>query len=119
MYLNLHKSKPSAPCYSLRSVETGRVVGWRTHLILTRVVFRVNAKARDRVREKKRKEVHAFVIGELADEESTVPEPRVRVTYNPYRTDTFVLAETGVPVHGASYALFNEKGVFIPIPVDP
>jgi hypothetical protein len=67
----------------------------------------VRKGGREKVNLEKRKNVHAFVIGNLVDfceypceQLPTDPEGEV-VTYNPYKHDSFVIKATDQPVYQA------------------
>lgn len=63
VYFNLHRK-----CFSIRAMEgpaKGRVVAHADDVILGRVSFRVSEAGRQRVIRERRKNVHAFVEGEL------------------------------------------------------
>lgn len=95
VYFNLRKK-----LWSIRAEEgpnKGRVIGHAEYVTLADVSCKVSAKVRDRIRETKRKEVHAGLVGELcvADTAPAVPFPPSAVVplyYNPYKVDTFVNA---------------------------
>jgi hypothetical protein len=65
------------------------------------------------VLQEKRKNVHAGVVGTLVDSLESVGV--LRVTYNPYRGNTFVLSATGDPMLTADTAalIVHEKKGFI------
>jgi hypothetical protein len=63
VYFNLHRK-----CFSIMAAEgpaKGKVVAHADDVILSKVTSKVNVRSRDRVRRTKRKEVHAYVCGEL------------------------------------------------------
>lgn len=105
VYKNLHTGT-----YSVR--HKGRVIDHPTRLTLWNVTFAVQPAGREKVRREGRKNVHAFVRGELADPGLRFMEPPVRVSYNPYENDTFVDKATGAPVETAEAALLAPEGVF-------
>jgi len=83
VYFNLHKKK--------LSVQQKTAKGWRvwTHadkIGLENVIFKVSEAGRQRVLRERKKNVHAFVEGDLVLlGESTKLQPRMWVSYNPYR----------------------------------
>lgn len=88
--------------------------------MLTGAKFIVSEAGRQRVLKEKRKNVHAFVIGELVDDDGAFGQDAdgkdlpVRVTYNPYVAGTFMaegLALNPTPVTGARGVLLNEHGM--------
>ena len=70
------------------------VVGHVESLLLYDAEFRVSEKGRQRVIEQNRKNVHAFVYGELADINTDVVLP-TKAFYNPYKYKTFVTESLG------------------------
>lgn len=101
VYYNLHKST-----FSIQ--KNGIVVGHADYVKLYDVEFRVREGGKEKVRSEKRKNVHAFVIGELQDfcvfPCDDIPEPDSSdvVTYNPYKYDSFVIKDTEEPIYNAS-----------------
>ena len=100
-YFNLHSRM-----FSVR--KKGKVVAHVTELALTDVKFVSQDAGRNRVREQGRKNVHAFVRGHFAApgkvQMSTAPK---RVSYNPYKDDSFVrVTDAGrrIPIHEAASA---------------
>lgn len=72
-----------------------------------------------KVRKTKKKHVHAYVRGECRPslELLTLPDhgldKGVRITYNPYKNTTFVVAETGLPISAADWVyLSSDKSVW-------
>ncbi len=116
--------------------QDGLVVAYAPRVVLTGCKFHVNEAGRERVLRDKRKNVHAYISGELTpvDEwidylcfnESRFREdyrPRiVEVTYNPYMRGDFVTSPPGTgpwtkfsmgtqpSVHNADTVYFNTKG---------
>lgn len=101
VYYNLHKRTFSV-------TSEGKVIMHADYVKLRDVEFRVREGGKMKVRDEKRKNVHAFVIGTLIDycenpcENIEVPEEGTIVTYDPYMYDTFVIKKSGRPVFGAS-----------------
>lgn len=92
VYWNLHKR--------LFSVQVkGRVVAHATHVYLSNVTFRVSKAGRTRVLDTGRKNVHAFVVGNLINEFK--PECTDCVKYNPYQNDCFFQERTKMPIFNA------------------
>lgn len=94
VYRNLHNG--------LFSVHDGQhVIAHIPEIHLTDVKFHVNEGGRQRVIKEKRKNVHAFVIGTVAQQPH--PDPGQHVTYNPYmhpaeQKGSFVLSGDKSPV---------------------
>ena len=106
-YYNLHKR-----CISYRPI--GGKVKHTVMLQLNDVTFSVQPAGRAKVLREGRKNVHAFVRGELltaiddADEgnenaqnEAFASAGYRPITYNPYKYDSFVYKATGEPVRSA------------------
>ena len=100
VYYNLHKHT-----FSVR--YEGKVVMHADFVKLGDVEFRVRQGGKEKVRDEKSKNVHAFVIGKLLDyceypcDEIPTPSSDKVVTYNPYKNDTFVFKNTEEPVYHA------------------
>ena len=101
VYYNLHK-------HTFSVTYKGKVVLYADYVKLKNVEFRVREGGRERVRREKKKNVHAFVIGDLVDYcvfpcENMPPESNNNViTYNPKKYDTFVNKDTEEPVYRAN-----------------
>jgi len=85
--------------------------------------FVVQPGGRKRVLREKRKNVHAFVRGtagrlsktilsEMLGRKYKVPGNWVRVTYNPYKYNSFVEAESGEPIHGSPHVIISGRTVY-------
>jgi len=100
VYYNLHKKTFSVQ-------YKGKIVLYADYVKLGNVEFRVREGGKEKVRQEKRKNVHAFVIGDLMDYcqypcENMPPETNDKIiTYNPYKYDSFVDKETEEPVYKA------------------
>lgn len=82
VYYNLHRKQ--------LSVQSKTPKGWRVWLHANKVTledveFKVSEAGRQRVLREKKKNVHAFVEGNLVLDGIGKIEPRVWVSYNPYR----------------------------------
>ena len=109
VYYNLHKK-----CLSVRSMfgdSYGRVIQHRKAVILKDVKFVVSESGRQRVLREKRKNVHAFIRGELWDDTVGLGIKQVLVTYNPYKFDSFVEAESLQPILSAEYVKIDGKKI--------
>ena len=109
VYYNLHKHT-----FSVR--YEGKVVMHADFVKLGDVEFRVRQGGKEKVRDEKSKNVHAFVIGKLLDyceypcEDMPSPSSDKVVTYNPYKHDTFVFKNTEEPVYRAQEVdMINSK----------
>lgn len=109
VYRNLHEQLWSVQARDGK--YKGLIVGHATHLVLDHARWRVNQVGRQRVIRERAKNVHAGVFGMLADIEPVGVDWQ-RVTYNPYTTRTFVLAD--LPDHSVvdstRYAMFDIAG---------
>jgi hypothetical protein len=114
VYRNLHAGKKSGlKVYSV--VHDGRVVAHVSQILLQDVEFRVQPAGQKKVRETKRKNVHAFIVGTVIrsgmgiDATGRLPCP---ITYNPYTDDKFVCNCTPKSyVREAMTCVINEQGV--------
>ena len=112
VYRNLHNGLWSIKALSGRF--KGRVIGYASAVMLLDAEFKVSQPGRERVLQRKRKEVHAGVVGNLATLQGWTPRAEVpvdkhrdlpvmmsgwqitgssQVYYNPYRVPEFVLAD--------------------------
>lgn len=101
VYRNLTKS-----CYSIR--QDGKVIGHADNLTLWNCDFIVRKSGQKRVRETKEKNVHAFVQGFYTEKVFVLSG--AKVSYNPYKMDTFMA--NGQPIEKAEAVYLHEKGVF-------
>lgn len=101
VYYNLHKKTFSVQ-------YKGRIILYADYVKLGNVEFRVREGGKEKVRKEMRKNVHAFVIGDLLDYcqypcENMPPETNDKViTYNPYKYDSFVKKDTEEPIFNAN-----------------
>ena len=108
VYYNLHKHK-----WSVKDVKTGRVIGHYYDVSLYNAKFKLSEAGRTRVLKEKRKNVHAGVEGYLTTDvlarkmDGTIlwesQSERHRVTYDPYKYDTFVTVSDKEPIHKAYF----------------
>ena len=97
-YYDLHR-------HTFSVTYNGLVMLKADYLKLNDVEFRVRQGGKQKVRDEKRKNVHAFVIGNLDDycefpcRNIPVPESNDVVTYNPYKYDSFVIKTTEEPIY--------------------
>lgn len=86
-------------------------------IYLTNAKFKVNETGRQKVLKEKRKNVHAFIEGELKpyskhDRDWIRGELGFNVTYNPYKYNSFVIPmqnNTASKVNEADYCYMNIK----------
>ena len=126
VYRNLHKK-----CFSIR--HKGKVVGYlqdSEQLALTNVKFVVQPAGRAKVLREKKKNVHAFVRGEFIgfigfrsgpydrkrDEmylEKFEDLDFLTVSYDPYKSNKFVVRETEKPIEGSQHVLIRDGKVLL------
>lgn len=111
----------------------GKVIAHATHVILNDASFKVGQKGRQRVLDTKQKNVHAFVRGNLSEAYITLDPLGIisstmltsskvkngfsyqqmkystRVYYDPYKWDSFVMAD-GTPVETADKVWLRTSG---------
>ena len=92
VYYNLHKHTFSLQ--SRNKEDYGKVIGHTEHVILKNANYVVRKGGRDKVLQEKKKNVHAFVIGELVEAIDTRMLER-KVSYNPYKSQCFYEVDTG------------------------
>jgi hypothetical protein len=94
-------------------------------MVLNNVKFAVQPAGRAKVLTDKRKNVHAFVRGDmmwvaglndkLGDytgyNMNRQQYPRIR--YNPYESDSFVLVDTGLPIKSATQVVIIDKSIYL------
>ena len=108
VYYNLHKHTFSLQ--SRNKEDYGKVIGHTEHVILKNANYVVRQGGRDKVLQEKKKNVHAFVVGEVVEGvESPCPIEKA-VTYNPYKAQSFYEVETQQPIASSQYAILR-KGV--------
>ena len=98
VYFNLHKK-----CWSIKALDTGLVMAHASAFTIDGATFKVSEAGRQRVLKEQRKNVHAGIVGTLANYVPADQLPLVHtdtacdmpVTYNPYRAGTFVQANEG------------------------
>ena len=126
VYRNLHKN-----CFSVR--HKGKVVDYLyddEQLALTNVKFVVQPAGRAKVLRENKKNVHAFVrgvyVGFIGFRSGPYDRERdemyfgkfedldfYAVSYNPYKSDKFVVKETGKPIESNSEALIRGGKVLL------
>ena len=106
-YYNLHKHT-----FSLQSRskdDYGKVIEHTDHVILKNVTFVVREGGRQKVLKEKKKNVHAFCVGEVVEGVSTSATESI-VSYNPYLGDSFYSKSSGEAVSEADYVILR-KGI--------
>jgi len=88
--------------------QKGLIVAHTNELSLENCVFTIRISGRERVRQEERKNVHAFLIGNISEKDLDCTR---RVSYNPYNDNGFVCE--GEEIKKANYVKITEKGVFV------
>jgi hypothetical protein len=108
VYYNLHKK-----CLSLKAMEgpnKGRVIAHRDSVTLVNGKFKVSEAGRQRVLKEKRKNVHAGVLGDISDKQFNL---NTRVTYNPYKFNSFVKADSLEPIYEFTSAELKGRVIYV------
>ena len=104
VYWNLHRS-----IWSL--MQRGRVYGHHADVIIKGAEFRVRKAGHAKVLREKRKNVHAFVVGERVINHSVERfGGSVQISYNPFKGAQFYRKDTGEAVTGAQYVRMMPDG---------
>lgn len=109
VYYNLHKHK-----WSVQKYIPGK--GWRIDhhadsLLLTNAQFKVYDKGREKARREKKKNVHAYVIGEYCGEYNHDCPISKQVYYNPYKVEQFTLDDK--PIYKAQFVWMENRRVYV------
>ena len=100
VYKNLNLSdKLGYPIFSIMDMATDKVIGHERNFLLKDCTLKVRQGGMERVRQQKRKNVHAGVVGFLSDEQPHVLP--ISITYNPYKYNSFVNRANEEPIHSA------------------
>lgn len=105
VYFNLRKK-----VFSVQ--HKGLVIAHKDKVMLSNVQFKVNEGGRQRVLKERRKNVHAFVIGEWCEYLEEAIDTK-EVTYNPYKYSSFVLKNDLTPIYKADKVWLNNKTIRI------
>ena len=116
VYFNLHKY-----VWSVRQCSTGRVILHTDKVHIRDPQFVVRKSGRERVLREGKKNVHAFVRGEITYFDDFDPDylDYTLVSYNPYKHDTFVDVCDVRPIRKAKRAVlpleprFNMDGAIV------
>ena len=106
VYRNLHRD-----CLSVQTYQPGK--GWRVvdhiqSINLENVSFHVHEAARRRAVSERRKNVHAFIVGDFS---SHTVEHGHKIRYNPYERDSFWDTETGKTIHAVNRVTVSPRGI--------
>ncbi|HEY5657932.1 MAG TPA: hypothetical protein VIY27_09100 [Myxococcota bacterium] len=130
LYRNLNKSREynvwslAAAKAKLCAMSTGKLYKHADVVLLEDCCLVVNEKGRQRVLRERSKNVHAWVEGELVDmaahpseyDPDVLPDEVydgrwIPITYNPYKYDTFMRADSGKPVTHAQLVAATPSGI--------
>ena len=103
VYRNLHRS-----CWSVR--QRGRVRFHTKYIVLENCNFVVQPGGRARVLQSNKKNVHAYIRGEIIPAKKTIwgvlDFPWETITYDPYKYETFISIDGDNVEHPAYYAKY-------------
>jgi hypothetical protein len=106
VYYNLHKH-----CWSVKDKSTGRVILHTDSVVLENCKFIVREGGRQKVLREQRKNVHAFVEGDMIQE--LIHSKNLKeVTYNPYKHDSFVEIENKKPIKNSDLVYMINRKVY-------
>ena len=97
VYFNLHKK-----CFSVR--HKGVVIAHSNEVFVTNARFKVSEAGRKRVLKQKKKNVHAYVVGEVSTGQI---QDGIELTYNPYLHKNFVTKIDQRPVGVAKFVMLS------------
>ena len=106
VYYNLHKHTFSLQ--SRNKEDYGKVIGHTEHVILKNANYVVRDSGRDKVLQEKKKNVHAFVVGEVVEGLEGSRNVEKVVTYNPYKCRSFYEVKTMLPIASSQYAILRK-----------
>lgn len=105
-YVNLQNGK-----MAIQGTD-GKVIGYADSVTLTNVEFKVSQSKLKWIKEKGRRTVCAFVVGNITTDCSRVPTGK-RISYNPMKQDTFYNVDTGEEVtERFDYVVLTKKMVW-------
>ena len=108
VFFNLHKKM-----LSVQTKQNGqwKLAGHAEDVYLNNVTFKVSEAGRQRVIKNKRKNVHAFIIGEITNGFKSLDlDPFLCVRYNPYEMDKFQCQ--GKDISSAKTVIINGRHVY-------
>ena len=112
IYRNLNIPKDDPCKWSVLDRSNRKVVDRVQTAHVKDVKFVVQPAGRKRVLEEKRKNVHAFIRGELTDDRF-MAVGLVKVIYNPYEYNHFIRTDNGEAIYEWDNVLFTIHGAFI------
>lgn len=105
VYRNLHSGNFSVQC-----AKSGRVIARVDSISLLNATFIVRPAGRKKVLAQKKKNVHAFVVGEISIMPSSA---RTQVKYNPYVAGHFWVDGPHQKIESAGQVLLSDNKIFI------
>ena len=118
-YFNLHKQ-----CLSVRPTSRGGKVMHMNAVRFENVRFAVQPAGRAKVLREGKKNVHAFVRGYMREFSrlgsatliytAILTKDMERVTYNPYKYESFVYESDEKPIHKATAAVVVGQSIYVP-----
>ena len=110
-------------CLSYR--PSGGKVKHAKAIVLNDVSFSVQPAGRERVRRENKKNVHAFVRGmpawvaglndnlEYYTHANMERQGYRKITYNPYKYDSFVMTDSALPIKSATQVVIIDKNIYL------
>ncbi|ASW31642.1 hypothetical protein SEA_STEPMIH_86 [Mycobacterium phage StepMih] len=119
VYKNLHATKKAGhTVYSIKALsgaKKGKVIARSRNVMIGLAEGKVSEAGRQRVLRERKKSVHAGIVGHLMGTHPVDPETlggtTSRITYNPYKYEQFVHADTEAPFEGAPVVCLSDEGV--------
>ena len=112
IYRNLNIPKDDPCKWSVLDRSNRKVVDRVQTAHVKDVKFVVQPAGRKRVLEEQRKNVHAFIRGELTDDRF-MAVGLVKVIYNPYEYNHFIRTDNGEAIYEWDKVLFTIHGAYI------
>jgi len=111
VYFNLHRKVWSIK--ALEGPDKGRVIAHSKYVVLRNARGKVSQAGRQRVLREGRKNVHAGIVGDWSYADlAELPGVDRRVTYNPYKYETFVYLYDETPFEGSDLVVMTNKTVY-------
>jgi len=98
--------------WSIKDTKTQLVIDRQPTVYLKNVELKVSQVGRLRVLKERRKNVHAGVKG-IQIKSPPKGVKWLKAYYNPYKTDSFVLEDTGLPIYTAKYVRLDQRGLYV------
>jgi hypothetical protein len=118
VHRNLHKK-----CWSIVDPKTGRVIEHTNSVTIQNATFVVRPGGRSRALRERKRNVHAFVVGDLVTEcidaccnRKSVVNEWSSVRYNPFKAGTFMCHRTDRfrPIKAAPLVRLDNEGAWVP-----